>query len=53
MKPVGDSIPLSEPVLLILLSLVAQPCHGYAILKDIEALRGSRVRLSTGTFDSE
>jgi DNA-binding PadR family transcriptional regulator len=42
--------PLSEPVLLILMSLADQPRHGYALLKDIEAISGGRVRLSTGTL---
>jgi DNA-binding PadR family transcriptional regulator len=42
--------PLSEPVLLILLSLAAEPRHGYAILKDVEELSDHRVRLSTGTL---
>ena len=42
--------PLSEPVLLILMSLAEQPRHGYALLKDIEALSRGRVRLSTGTL---
>ena len=41
---------LTEPVLLILLSLADQPRHGYALLKDIEALSNGRVRLSTGTL---
>jgi DNA-binding PadR family transcriptional regulator len=41
---------LSEPVLLVLLSLAEQPRHGYSILKDIEAMSGGRVRLSTGTL---
>jgi len=44
------SRPLSEPVLLILTSLADQPRHGYALMKDIEALSGGRVRLSTGTL---
>jgi DNA-binding PadR family transcriptional regulator len=42
--------PLSEPVLFILASLAEQPRHGYALLKDIEALSGKRIRLSTGTL---
>jgi DNA-binding PadR family transcriptional regulator len=42
--------PLSEPVLLILMSLAEQPRHGYALLKDIETLSRGRVRLSTGTL---
>ncbi len=41
---------LSEPVLLILLSLASQPRHGYALMKDIESLSGGRVRISTGTL---
>ena len=44
------SRPLSEPVLLILTSLADRPRHGYALMKDIEALSGRRVRLSTGTL---
>jgi|SRR5579871_1432687 len=42
--------PLSEPVLLILLSLADRPRHGYALLKEIEELSRGRVRLSTGTL---
>jgi DNA-binding PadR family transcriptional regulator len=49
-QPVGDSKPLTEPVLLILMSLAGQPRHGYALIKDIEVLSGQRVRLSTGTL---
>jgi DNA-binding PadR family transcriptional regulator len=45
-----ESKPLSEPVLLILLSLAEKPRHGYALLRDIEVLSGGRVRLSTGTL---
>jgi DNA-binding PadR family transcriptional regulator len=45
-----DSLPLTEPVLLILLSLAAQPQHGYAILKDVERMSDGRVVLSTGTL---
>ena len=41
-------LPISEPVLLILLSLAAQPRHGYAILQDVERLSDGRVQLSTG-----
>lgn len=42
--------PLTEPVLLILLSLAAEPRHGYGLRKDIEALSSRRVCLSTGTL---
>ena len=45
-----DSLPLTEPVLLILLSLAAQPRHGYSILKDVEQMSDGRVLLSTGTL---
>jgi len=41
---------LTEPVLLILMSLADKPRHGYALLKDIETLSNRRVRLSTGTL---
>lgn len=42
--------PLTEPVLLILLSLAEEPRHGYALIKDTESLSRGRVRLSTGTL---
>jgi DNA-binding PadR family transcriptional regulator len=45
-----ETIALSEPVLLVLLSLAEQPRHGYSILKDIESMSGGRVLLSTGTL---
>lgn len=45
-----DALPLTEPVLLILLSLIEQPRHGYSILKDVERMSDGRVALSTGTL---
>ena len=45
-----EFFPLSEPVLLVLLSLAEQPRHGYSILKDVERMSGGRVKLSTGTL---
>ena len=45
-----EILPLSEPVLLILLSLAGEPRHGYSILKDVEQMSDGRVRLSTGTL---
>lgn len=45
-----DALPLTEPVLLILMSLVEQPRHGYSILKDVERMSNGRVTLSTGTL---
>jgi DNA-binding PadR family transcriptional regulator len=45
-----EAKPLTEPVLLILLSLADSPRHGYALMRDIESLSKGRVRLSTGTL---
>jgi len=45
-----SAAPLTEPVLLVLLSLAAEPRHGYGILKDVEQISGGRVLLSTGTL---
>jgi DNA-binding PadR family transcriptional regulator len=45
-----ETRPLTEPVLLILTSLATEPRHGYALMKDIEALSNGRVRMSTGTL---
>ena len=43
-------LPLTEPVLLILISLAEQPRNGYSILKDVEEMSEGRVTLSTGTL---
>lgn len=51
MRHVAEEVkPLTEPVLLILMSLADKPRHGYALMKDIELLSTGRVRLSTGTL---
>ena len=42
--------PLREPTLFILLALSKERKHGYAILKDVEALSKGRITLSTGTL---
>ena len=42
--------PLTEPVLLILVSLAGKPRHGYALMKDINDLSNGRVQLTTGTL---
>jgi DNA-binding PadR family transcriptional regulator len=34
-----EPLPLTEPVLLVLLSLAEQPRHGYSILKEVERMR--------------
>jgi DNA-binding PadR family transcriptional regulator len=44
------NLPLTEPVLLVLLSLAEQPRHGYSIIKDVEQMSDGRVILSTGTL---
>jgi len=49
-EAIMESLPLTEPVLLILLSLAEQPRHGYSILKDVEEMSDGRVVLSTGTL---
>lgn len=46
----SELTPLREPTLFILLTLSGEPKHGYAILKDVEALSEGRVVLSTGTL---
>ena len=43
-------MPLTETVLLILVSLAEEPRHGYSILKDVERMSNGRVVLSTGTL---
>jgi len=49
-QPPVQSSAISEPVLLILLSLADQPRHGYAILQDTASMSDGRVHLSTGTL---
>ena len=50
MDDVLSRLPLREPTFFILLSLSPSPKHGYAILREVEALSEDRVRLSTGTL---
>lgn len=47
---IDSTIPLTEATLLILLSLVEEPRHGYSIMKDVQDLSQGRVILSTGTL---
>jgi DNA-binding PadR family transcriptional regulator len=47
---IAEDLPLTETTFLILLSISIEPKHGYAILKDVEALSDGRVLLSTGTL---
>ena len=46
----SENLPLSEAVFFILLSLLPGAKHGYAIMKDVDALSNARVSLSTGTL---
>jgi DNA-binding PadR family transcriptional regulator len=43
-------LPLTEATFFILLCLSPKPKHGYAIMKEVEALSEGRVILSTGTL---
>jgi DNA-binding PadR family transcriptional regulator len=45
-----SQLPLTEATFLILLSLVPQPRHGYAIMKEAEEMSHGRVQFSTGTL---
>jgi DNA-binding PadR family transcriptional regulator len=42
--------PMTEALLLVLLSLAEEPRHGYSIIKDVEQMTAGRVLLSTGTL---
>lgn len=46
----AQELPLTEATYFILLSLASEPRHGYAILKDVEALSRGRIIFSTGTL---
>lgn len=45
-----EYLPLSETSFFILLSLAPSPRHGYAIIKEVQALSDGRVQLATGTL---
>ena len=47
---IADALPLTEATTFIMLSLADEPKHGYAIMRDVEALSEGRVALSTGTL---
>jgi DNA-binding PadR family transcriptional regulator len=47
---VYDQLPLTEATFLIVVSLASGTKHGYAIMKEVEALSEGRVVLSTGTL---
>ncbi len=49
-EDIQANLPLTEVTYFILLSLASAQKHGYAIMKDIEAMSHKRVSLSTGTL---
>ncbi|HEX2979581.1 MAG TPA: PadR family transcriptional regulator [Anaerolineaceae bacterium] len=49
MEQQSSDLPLTEVSFFILLSLI-EPRHGYAIMKDVDALSDGRITLSTGTL---
>lgn len=48
--PAAPPAPLSTPVFQILLSLVDEALHGYALIQDIRARTGGEVRLTASTL---
>jgi DNA-binding PadR family transcriptional regulator len=49
---VQDYLPLTETSFFIIFSLATAPKHGYAIMKEVEAMSEKRVVLATGTLYS-
>ena len=47
-----EYLPLTETSFFILVSLATAPKHGYAIMKEVEAMSEARVVLATGTLYS-
>jgi DNA-binding PadR family transcriptional regulator len=48
--PPVDQLPLSVPVFHVLLSLVDQELHGYALIKEIEGRTDGEVRLTASSL---
>jgi DNA-binding PadR family transcriptional regulator len=46
----SDGSPLREPTFLVLTALAGDPRHGYAVIEDVAAMTGGRVRLRAGTL---
>ncbi|BAL92471.1 putative PadR-like family transcriptional regulator [Actinoplanes missouriensis 431] len=42
--------PMREPTFLVLTALAEEPRHGYAVIEDVSAMTGGRVRLRAGTL---
>jgi len=49
-SPAAPSAPLSTAVFQILLSLVDETLHGYALIQDVRARTGGEVRLTASTL---
>lgn len=47
---IDQQLPLTEATFLILLSLSTGDKHGYAVMKDVDALSDGRVAMSAGTL---
>ncbi|MFF0294187.1 PadR family transcriptional regulator [Kitasatospora sp. NPDC004614] len=41
---------MQEPTLLLLTALADAPRHGYALIQEVDAISGGRVKLRTGTL---
>lgn len=41
---------MREPTFLVLTALAEEPRHGYAVIEDVAAMTGGRVRLRAGTL---
>lgn len=41
---------MREPTFLVLTALAEEPRHGYAVIEDVSAMTGGRVRLRAGTL---
>jgi DNA-binding PadR family transcriptional regulator len=50
MLPAMTDAPMREPTFLVLTALAEEPRHGYAVLEDVAAMTGGRVRLRAGTL---
>jgi DNA-binding PadR family transcriptional regulator len=46
----NDWLPLTPALFYVLVALADEAKHGYAIIKDVEALTAGDVRLSSGTL---
>jgi DNA-binding PadR family transcriptional regulator len=47
---IQQHLPLTESTFYIMLCLTPEPRHGYAIMKEVEALSEGRITLSTSTL---